>query len=116
MSSETAPLLPQSQPPASKPHEHQIFLRICHATWSCVGTKTLLASRFTIAAYMISTLATALKEEVDSERDARLFPFNAGVISYTFQTVYFMIATVSVLCLGHGRWPSSMHSRGQDRS
>jgi hypothetical protein len=96
MSAETSPLLPQSQGQAKpKSSDHHIFLRVCHTAWSFVGTETLLASRATIMTYMMVVWAYALKQEIAGENDARLFPFYIGNISYTLQTGYFMLATVS---------------------
>ena len=97
-SDESSPLLPQAetQQLPTVPHEHPIFLRVCHSQWSFLGGKTLLTSRLALTAYTaVVWIYTLVRDIKDNEEDGKLFPFYAGNISLTMQMVYYIISSVS---------------------
>lgn len=89
---ETAPLLPRTGRP---PHDHPIFLRVCHSPWRFLGQKGLLFIRLMIALYLTTALALSVYYECKSaRRSAKLYPFYASTVSLLIQLVYYWITTV----------------------
>lgn len=91
---ESTPLLPRSNKP---PHEHPIFLRVCHAPWSFVDQKILLIIRGVITVYLTAMLVIAIVYEMGQAQRGELFLFKASVASFVLQVVYYLITTVSPL-------------------
>ena len=89
---ESTPLLPRSNRP---PHEHPIFLRVCHSPWYFLGQRALLLLRGLIATYMTAVLAVAIDYERREATHGELFIFKAGPISFVVQIIYYWITTVS---------------------
>ena len=54
---EIAPLLPR---PYLPPHDHPIFLRVCHSQWRFLNQKALSIVRIAIAVYLTTILALSL--------------------------------------------------------
>lgn len=89
---ETTPLLPQANNP---PHDHPIFLRVCHAPWPFIGQKTLIAVRGLLAVYMTAVLALDFVFEIVYAKRGRLLVFFISNVSYTIQITYYWITFVS---------------------
>lgn len=88
---ETTPLLPRSNRP---PHEHPIFLRVCHSPWYFIGQRSLLLLRSLTAIYLTAILGIALDFEINTKKIGDLFAFNASHISFVVQVVYYWITAV----------------------
>lgn len=88
---ETTPLLPRSNRP---PHEHPIFLRVCHSPWYFIGQRSLLLLRSLTAIYLTAILGIALDIEINTKKIGDLFAFNANHISFVVQVVYYWITAV----------------------
>ena len=89
---ESTPLLPRSNRP---PHEHPIFLRVCHSPWYFLGQRALLLLRGLIATYMTAVLAVAIDYERREATHGQRFVYKAGPISFVVQIIYYWISTVS---------------------
>ncbi|KAL9127767.1 MAG: hypothetical protein Q9217_003425 [Psora testacea] len=87
---ETAPLLPQANRP---PHDHPIFLRVCHSAWPFLGQAKLLTTRSMIAAYLTVVLALSLYWEV-KYATGKQWVFEASNISLMVQVIYYWITAI----------------------
>ncbi|MCJ1385627.1 hypothetical protein MMC17_008750 [Xylographa soralifera] len=97
---ESTPLLPRSNRP---PHEHPIFLRVCHSPWYFLGQRALLLLRGLIATYMTAVLAVAIDYERCEATHGELFIYKAGLISFVVQIIYYWIT--ALWTLQHLFWP-----------
>jgi len=91
---ETTPLLPQANNP---PHDHPIFLRVCHSPWLFLGQKSLIGVRGFLAIYMTTVLALDLVFEIVYAKRGRLLLFFISDLSYVIQIIYYWITFVSQL-------------------
>lgn len=92
---ETTPLLPHANRP---PHDHPIFLRVCHSPWRFITQKGLFAVRLTLAVYLTMALALSIYYECKfADRTAKLFPFYASTVSLVIQMYYYWITTVKFI-------------------
>lgn len=88
---DTEPLLPKANMP---PHDHPIFLRVCHSPWLFLGQKSLMIVRGLLAVYMTTVLALDLTFEIVFAGRGRLFLFFIGNVSYLIQIIYYWITFV----------------------
>lgn len=90
---ETTPLLSHASRP---PHDHPIFLRVCHSPWRSLRQRGLLLVRTMIAVYLTTALALGVYYECKlAHRNARLYPFYASTVSLFIQLIYYWITAVS---------------------
>ena len=101
--SESAPLLPRTNPPA--PHEHPIFLRFCHSQWDWIGQKSLLALR---GLFLVWTTAAFLTElALDTKHDyighrAKMFAWFPEHVCLGIQMAFYWLTTVCAVCADDG--------------
>jgi hypothetical protein len=77
-------------------HEHPVFLRVAHSPWAFFGQKSLLASRTLLALYTTTVWIYKLVHDIEKNKvQAKMFAFEADVISFTLQVIYYWISTVS---------------------
>jgi len=89
---ETTPLLSHASRP---PHDHSIFLRVCHSPWAFLTQKGLLFVRMILAVYLTTALALSIYYECKyAQRSASLYPYYASTVSLVIQMVYYWITTV----------------------
>ncbi len=91
VATEVAPLLPRPDRP---PHDHPIFLRVCHSPWRFISQKTLLCIRSAIAVYLTAVFALSLFYEIAFAKRGKLFAFSAGNVSFAIQIAYYWISAV----------------------
>lgn len=96
--SENTPLLGNNS--GNRPHEHPIFLRVCHSPWTFIGQKALLIYRGLIFSYLTTVWIATLRRDIEQENDSKLFAFYISHIGMTIQLVYYAITSVSVLSTG----------------
>lgn len=96
---EIASLLPRVERP---PHDHPIFLSICHSPWHFLNQRSLALVRGFLALYMTTVIALSLYVEISYAKRGPLFVFGADNVSYFFQVVYYWISFVSFcMIIGH---------------
>ncbi|KAL2043925.1 hypothetical protein N7G274_003445 [Stereocaulon virgatum] len=112
---ETTPLLPRPNRP---PHEHSIFQRVCHSPWYHLDQRGLFFTRGFLALYLTTTLVFGIIRESRSENRviARLLPFDASLISFVIQTIYYWITAIWAfehLTGPHHRLPPHEQAKGR---
>jgi hypothetical protein len=92
---EDAPLLLQP----NRPHEHPIFLRVCHSPWKYIDQSILLLFRGLIAAYLTAVFGIVIDYEFNHTNHGVFFFFDIGNIIFAAQIAYYWVSFVSVLHL-----------------
>ena len=92
---ETTSLLPRPNRP---PHEHSIFQRVCHSPWYYMGQRALFFTRGFLALYLTTTLVFSIVRDSRPQNRgiARFLPFDASLISFVIQTIYYWVTAVGV--------------------
>ena len=89
---ETNPLLARPNRP---PHDHPIFLRVCHSPWALIPQKKLLLIRSALALYLtVAFILSFVYDHKYANRTSKLFPFYATSVSSFIQVLYYWITAV----------------------
>lgn len=88
---ERAPLLSQG---GLSPHDHSIFMRVCHSPWHFLGQRGLLLARVTLAVYLSAVLLLCIVYHDTSGFRGSMFAFDARNLSIILQVVYYWITAV----------------------
>ena len=90
---ERALLLPQAHQTG---HDPPIFVRVCHSPWPFLNQRSLALVRTILALYSAVILAFSVGREWKDPTRGNLLFFDARILSFAVQTMYYWITMVCV--------------------